>query len=141
MYTWCYWYQVTPTAAATVSQQLSQPGRSQGVSRTGIKYPVRGIPHSDIIHILYLISYILYLIPQTALCCRGSDGFGKGAGGVESPPLRPGSLPKTHTETNLIEHVAPKTGKRKKKKTWFLPPAAGAPTKKLEKLLFLKCVS
>ena len=37
----------TATATATTSQQLSQPGRSQGVSRTGTKYPVRGIPHSD----------------------------------------------------------------------------------------------
>ena len=43
--------QVTPTTtttAATVSQQLSQPGKAKRVSRTGIKYPVRGIPHSDI---------------------------------------------------------------------------------------------
>ena len=34
---------MTPTAttATAASQQLSQPGRSQGGSRTGIKYPVR----------------------------------------------------------------------------------------------------
>ena len=50
LYSWYYWYQVTPTtaaAAAAISQQLSQPGKAKRVSGAGIKYPVRGIPHSD----------------------------------------------------------------------------------------------
>ena len=32
------------------------------------------------------------LIPQTALGCSGSGGFGKGAGEVAPLPARPGSL-------------------------------------------------
>ena len=39
----------TRTAAAAVSQELSPFGLALGVSRAGTKYPVRGIPHFDIL--------------------------------------------------------------------------------------------
>ena len=42
---------MTATAAATaaVSQELSPFGLALGVSRAGTKYPVRGIPHFDLV--------------------------------------------------------------------------------------------
>ena len=40
--------------AAAVSQELSAFGLALGVSRTGTKYPVGGIPHFDIDRVVQL---------------------------------------------------------------------------------------
>ena len=60
-------FQVTATAAAmAVSQELSPFGRALGASHPGTKYPMRRIPHFDLLPQLQL-EVLLKEVEQKAL--------------------------------------------------------------------------